>query len=176
MITLVCGPMFSGKTTEVLRRLERASVANKNAVLLRPKIDTRDFLTHTQKEVSWLETQFVDLCDFDADEFDVVGIDEGQFHKGLKDFCLRWSTNFRKIIISALHSTSECEMFEPIIDIIPYCEEIVKLNAVCTKCGSEYGNYTFYKSGGKIDKVAVGGPDSYTALCGECYGMEGGIS
>lgn len=169
MITLVCGPMFSGKTTEMLRRLERADIAGKIPVLLRPRVDTREFLTHTLKEVPWLETHFVDLCDFDADEFGAVGIDEGQFHKGLKDFCLKWSTGYRNIIISALHATSECEMFEPVIEVLPYCDKIIKLNAVCTICGSEYGNYTFYKAGTKTSKVAVGGHDSYTALCDVCY-------
>lgn len=172
MITLVLGPMFSGKTTELIRQLERAHIANKRVVLLRPKLDTRPFLSHSSKDTPWLEEQFVDLKDFDATKYDVVGVDEGQFHKGLKTFCKKYGLTGRRIVISALHATSECEMFEEIVSVIPYCEEIIKLNAVCTKCGSEAANYTYFLAGNKTDKVAVGGSDSYTALCSVCYHIE----
>lgn len=169
MINLICGSMFSGKTTELLRLLERAYLAGKKTILLRPKIDSRPFLTHSIKNTSWLEEQFVNINEFDATQYDVIGIDEGQFHKGIKDFCLKYSLMNKKIVVSALHATSESEMFEEIIGLIPCCEEIIKLNAICTRCGSEFGNYTYYLSGNKTEKIAVGGSESYTALCAKCY-------
>jgi len=169
MISLVCGPMFSGKTTEVIRRLERAHIAKKRVILLRPSTDTRSFLSHTEQEVSWLPQLRTSLVRLDVSEYDVIGIDEGQFHEGLKDFCLKHSLMGKHVIVSALHATSESEMFEPIIELIPYCEEIEKLNAVCTRCGSDIGNYTFYTVGKKTEKVAVGGSETYTALCDQCY-------
>jgi len=169
VISLVCGPMFSGKTTEVIRRLERAHIAKKKVILLRPQTDTRDFLSHSGMDVGWLRQMNTSLVRLDASEFDVIGIDEGQFHEGLKDFCLTHSLKDKHVIVSALHATSESEMFEPIIELIPYCEEIEKLNAVCTKCGDDDGNYTFYTAGSKTEKVAVGGSETYTALCDKCY-------
>lgn len=172
MITLVIGPMFSGKTTELLRQLERAKIANKRVILLRPKLDSRPFLSHAVKDIQWLEEQFVDLKDFDATKYDMIGIDEGQFHKGLKEFCRKYSLMGKRIVISALHATSESEMFEEITGVIPYCEEIIKLNAVCTQCGSEYANYTYFLAGNKTEKVAVGGSDAYTSLCGICYHLQ----
>jgi thymidine kinase len=162
--------MFSGKTTELLRRLERAHVARKRVVLLRPDTDSRGFLSHSKIDISWLEEKFVkDLFKFDASVYDVVGIDEGQFHNSLVSFCLEYSLAGKTIIVSALHATSECEMFEPIVGLIPYCEEIEKLNAVCTKCGADEAGYTYYLAGNKKEKVAVGGSDAYTALCDKCY-------
>ena len=174
MIKLIFGPMYSGKTTELIRLLERAYIAGKKVIMLRPKIDTRGFLTHSKKDTSWLKEEFVDLATFDASEYDVIGVEEGQFHKGLKDFCVKYSlmgssAMGRQVVVSALHATSESEMFEEIIALIPYCEGIIKLNAVCTECGSEEGNYTYFMAGNKIEKVAVGGADIYTALCGACY-------
>ena len=169
MISLVFGPMFSGKTTELLRHLERAALAKRRVVLLRPKVDVRPFLSHSGRECAWLTQRFVDLKDFDASEYDVIGIDEGQFFEGLKDFCVKCSKAGKKVVVSALHATSECDMFTPIIQLLPYCEEIVKLNAVCTKCGSEYGNYTYFLAGAKTDQVSVGGKEEYTALCKDCY-------
>jgi thymidine kinase len=160
--------MYSGKTTEMLRRLERAYYAKKKVILVRPNTDTREFLSHSQKDVSWLtQTRIKSLGSMDLTDYEYIGIDEGQFQSGLKEFCLKHKD--RNIIISALHATSECEMFEQIIDIMPYCEKILKLNAVCTQCGAEYANYTYYLAGNKTDKVAVGGSESYTALCCACY-------
>jgi len=169
MISLVCGPMFSGKTTEVIRRLERAHIAKKEVILLRPPTDTRDFLSHSEQDVSWLRKMNTTLVRLDASTFDVIGIDEGQFQEGLKDFCVKHSLMGKHVIVSALHATSESEMFDPIIELIPYCEEIEKLNAVCMNCGSDFGSYTFYTAGKKTEKIAVGGSETYTALCDKCY-------
>ena len=161
--------MYSGKTTELIRLLERAKIANKKVIMLRPEIDSRPFLSHSIKDTSWLEEQFVNINQFDATKYDVIGIDEGQFHKGLKDFCNKYSLMGKHVIVSALHATSESEMFEEIIGLVPYCEKITKLNAICTECGSEDGNYTYYLAGNKKEKVTVGGNETYTALCSVCY-------
>jgi len=172
MIVLIVGPMFSGKTSSLLTKLERAIIAKKRVVLLRPGIDNRGFLSHSGKTLDIQEQFISDLNDFDMSKYDVIGIDEGQFHKHLKEFVIRAAKTNKVIYISALHATSESEMFEEIVKVLPYCEEIIKLNAICTKCGSEYGNYTFFKSGKKTEKVVVGGIGSYTALCDNCYFQE----
>ena len=169
MITLIFGPMYSGKSSELLRRLERAHIANKRAILLRPLTDTRSFLSHAGGDYSWLKQEFVDLGKFDAATFDFIAIDEGQFFSGLKEFCLKYSLAGKRVIVSALHATSESEMFDEIIKLLPYCEEIVKLNAICTKCGADDATYTFHLSGSKTDKVAVGGTEAYAARCDKCY-------
>ena len=172
-ITLICGPMYSGKTTEMLRLFLRADLANKKTILLRPYSDTRQYISHSKTDVSWLKYEFVkNLNDFDAIKYDVIGVDEGQFQLGLKDFCKEYAKYRKQIIISALHATSECEMFDSVIEIIPHCDEIIKLNAVCSYCGSDYGSFTFYKGGNKIGKVEVGGQEKYIALCRECYEKE----
>ena len=172
-IELICGPMMSGKTSTLLTKLERAQIAKKKVILLRPSVDTRGFLSHRGVDLKGLKEVFVkDISMFDLTEYDdpdVIGIDEGQFHKGLKEFCVRESLKGKQIYISALHATSESEMFEQIIDVLPYCENIIKLNAICTNCGSEFGNYTFFRNGQKTEKVVVGGNQEYTALCEKCY-------
>lgn len=170
MIELIMGPMFGAKTTTLLTKLERATFAKKKVILLRPSTDTRGFLSHSGKTIDNIDEAFVpDLMDYDTNGYEVIGIDEGQFHKRLKDFCIKESLNGKQIYISALHATSESEMFEQIIEVLPYCESIIKLNAICTNCGSEYGNYTYFKGGQKTEKVVVGGTQEYTALCEKCY-------
>lgn len=173
MITMILGSMFSGKTSELLTKLERANIAKKKVILLRPGVDNRGFLSHGGKKLNGFEEKFVaDLLDIDITNFDVIGVDEGQFHKHLREFVIKSNKLNKDVYISALHATSESEMFEEIIKVIPFCENIMKLNAICTKCGSELGNYTFFKEGKKTEKVVVGGLDAYTALCQQCYFQE----
>ncbi len=171
MISLIFGPMMSSKSTSLLARLERDLIAKRKVILLRPSSDTRGFLTHSGKILEELEERFVeDLKEVDVSDYQVVGIDEGQFHKGLKSFCLRQSRAGKKIYVSALHATSESQMFEEIVNLIPYCDGgITKLNGVCSSCGSDYGNYSFYKAGSKTEKFSVGGLNKYTCLCEKCY-------
>ena len=169
--------MLSGKTSMMLHLLERAAIAKKKTILIRPTKDTRGFLSHTCKDISWTKEIFMTfgsglyMKDYDIlQDYDVIAVDEGQFQENLKQFCTTYRS--KHIIISALHATSECEMFQPIVDIIPYCENIIKLNAICTHCGSENGSYTYYLKGNKTDKIAVGGQEDYTVLCGQCYNYE----
>ena len=178
MITLITGPMSSGKTSLMLQKLERARIAGKRVVLYRPLNDTRDFLTHSGIDkldsypIHYLQSvgtsHEVHTRELADSSFDIIGIDEGQFVFGLRELVLNGSLAGKKIYISALHATSESRMFEEIINLIPHCDEIIKLNAVCTSCGSDVGNYTSYKGGVKPD-VWVGGLDEYTSLCRECY-------
>lgn len=171
MITLIIGPMFSGKTSELVRLLVRASIAGKKVILLRPEKDTRKFLTHDNKEYS-LEEKFVDDINShikELKEYDVIGIEEGQFFPHLLGACNLLAGDGKEIIISALNGTSESESFDVIQELIPHVESIIKLNAICTECGSEYGSYSFYRAGNKTDKVKVGDIHEYTALCRNCY-------
>ena len=125
MITLIIGSMFSGKTSELLTKLERASIAKRRVVMLRPGVDNRGFLSHSGRKINGFKEVFTeDLLEFDMSNYDVIGIDEGQFHKHLKEFLIKANKLNKDVYISALHATSESEMFEEIIHAIPYCENI----------------------------------------------------
>jgi thymidine kinase len=171
MIELITGPMFSSKTTTLLSKLERAVIARKRVVLIRPIVDTRKFLMHSSENDLKIDDRIIivttdDLLNLNTDEFDVIGIDEGQFHNHLKSFCVRELKDKKQIYIAALNATSEQVMFKEIIDIFPYCDEIIKLNAVCMKTGNDVANYTHYIGNGiKKDDVLVGNTEEYEALC-----------
>ncbi len=169
MIELIIGPMFSGKTTELLRRLTRLQIGGNKVLLLRPNIDTRGVLTHDCLDHS-IEELFVDnASDYERfKDVDVVGIDEGQFFPGLAKDATMLANMGKIVIISGLNATSEVEPFPEIQLCIPIAETITKLNAVCTQCGSQDGSFTYYKKGNKTEKVLVG-EHEYTALCRKCY-------
>lgn len=170
MLQLILGSMFSGKTTELIRRLTRAQIAGKKVVLLRPERDNRANLTHNQVNHE-IEEKFVSsIKDINWKEYEVIGIDEGQFFND--DFVRRVdhvANTGRKVIISALNGTSEREPFETIQQLLPLADDITFEHAVCTDCGSEVASYSFYKLGSKTEAVIVGGKEAYTALCRNCY-------
>jgi len=173
MTELIIGPMWSGKSTLMLNRLERATFAKKKVCLIRSNIDDRNFLLHSEnskhlfkKQINEIETNdLTSLCEKDIEKYDVIGIDEGQFQKHLKDFVLKYHN--KQIYISALNASSEQKMFQEIIDVFPYCESITKLNAVCMECGNDTANYSKCKT--KKDKdILVGSEDNYEATCFSC--------
>lgn len=176
MIHLIIGPMFSGKSTELLRRLKRAKIAGKNVILLKPEIDKRGILTHDDKDDinnldknNFFEFVFAsNLESLNLSQYDVIGIDEGQFFKNLVFYANKLANDGKEVIVAGLDATSEQTPFEEIINLIPFAEEVIKLNAICTKCGSEYGAFTFYKAGEKKEKIKVGGKELYEARCRNC--------
>jgi thymidine kinase len=169
-IKLITGGMFSGKTSALISELERAKFAKKRVILVRPNTDDRKFLTHSGITPQ-IEEVFLDEVGQLSDklEYDVIGIDEGQFFTNLTYDVNFLADNGIKVIISALNGTSEREPFDNIQDLIPYVEEIEKKNAVCAECGSEYATYSYYKLGDKKDKIKSGGASDYDALCRKCY-------
>lgn len=168
--------MFSGKSTELFRLLEREMRGRKKVCLLRPKEDTRTFLSHSKST----EIQFNDLSipifyldsSFDLsilDNYDAIGIDELQFIETELAKKLLFIYGSKNIYATGLLATSECKMFPTIIEILPFCEEIIKLNAVCSACGSQIGNYTHYLHANKTTDIVVGDSNDYEARCKDCY-------
>lgn len=169
MITVIVGPMFSGKSTELLRRLERAKIAGKNVALLRPETDTRPRLTHNKSRVD-LEPVFLPSLEFfDPTGYDVIGIDEGQFFADLSRYANEYANMGSHVIVTGLPLTSELQPFFSIVDLLPFAEEILRLNAVCMNCGCDFGAFTHFRAGRKTQDVMVGGSDLYDSLCRECY-------
>lgn len=167
MIELIIGPMFSGKSSELLRRLTRYKIAGKKTLLLRPNRDTRGFLTHDNKENSVSQTFVDSIADFkDLYDYDVIGVDEGQFFPDLQ-LIDKWADMGITVIVSALNGTSEKKPFQSVQDIIPLSDHITKLSAVCTNCGED-AQFSFYKDGNKNSDIVVG-EDEYTALCRVCW-------
>jgi len=171
MLQLIIGPMFSSKTSTLLTRLERAQIAGKRVILLRPNKDTREGLTHDDKPFK-IEQLFVDKV-FDLKhryKYDVIGIDEAQFFN-YPEFSTEIDTLAitHTVIACGLNGTSERTPFKSIQDLIPLCDTLSMLTAICTSCGSELGSFSYYTEGNKVSEVLVGGKGAYTALCRVCH-------
>lgn len=177
-IELIIGPMFSGKTTELKRRIEREKIGGKKVVIIKHSLDNRankfkDIHLHSGEI---LKADFVtkDLSEVDVSKYEVVGIDEGHFFSSLK-IVEKWANNGKYIIIATLVSNAKRETFihsweSPVLDLIPKCENIKTLSAVCVKCKGD-AHFTKKIKRGIIEKfvIDVGGAEKYEAVCRNCY-------
>jgi len=171
-IDLIIGPMGSGKTTELLRRIELYAVARKNVVLIKPRLDTRMGVhigTHGfQTATAIVLEKLSDACHNHVIEAcDVVGIDEGQFFPDLASGSEELAQSGKKVIIAGLSGTSERNGFSPIMEIIAKCDSITMLTAVCVICGRA-ASFTAHQ-GTMKGTVKIGDIGEYMPMCRYCF-------
>ncbi len=181
MKTLICGPMYSGKSTALFQRLERLLFAKKKVLMIRPKKDDRGYFTHSggvdldklaDKYAQQLSVVYYpsfsgeNLDELMKAGWDAVFVDEYFMIPGIHKLCFQ--TKF-DVFFGGLLASSECELFEETKKILPYCDKIKKLNSVCMNCGSELANYSFadFK---KTSSIVVG-DSKYKCLCQKCYDL-----
>ncbi len=178
MITLICGPMYSGKSTALFQRLERLLYARKKVLLIRPKKDDRGYFSHnggvdpeklakTHKNLVIEYLEKITTEDYHRilkEKYDAIFIDE---YFMIPDSSLFASLYGIDVYYGGLLASSECKLFDETIKILPRCDKIKKLNGVCMDCGSELGNYSF----ADFDKTSdiVVGDTKYKCLCSKCY-------
>lgn len=191
-ITMTCGPMFSGKSRYLKAQIERKTRGNKKVLVIRPKKDTRSYFTHDDEfapEESDSEypyfyekypgqvsektlSQFTAKeCQEFVDNYDAIFVDEYFLIKDCKVLAQTVTSDENDhcdIYFAGLIATSENETWKQFTELAPYCDDIIKLNAVCTECGSEHGNYSMYIGGNKSSKVVIG-DIAYRSVCRRCY-------
>ncbi len=183
-IELIIGPMFSGKTTELIRRLNVYADSGFGVKILYINHiwDTRSagpFSTHGQLAglSEPIDTmKLTHLKDFPgAKDYDIIGIDEGQFFDDLESFTLEMAGMDKIVIISSLDSDCQRRKFGQVIDLTWHAHKVDKLLSYCTCCASRgvvsHAIYTkkivVEPDSGSI--VSVGGKDKYIAVCRPCY-------
>ncbi|XP_078430707.1 pentatricopeptide repeat-containing protein At4g16470-like [Wolffia australiana] len=176
-IHVICGPMFAGKTTALLRRLQAESGGGRSVAVVKSDKDNRygidAVVTHDgMKMPCWASP---DLSTFRAtlgaevyDKVDVIGIDEAQFFKDLKDFCSKAADHDGKIVIVAgLDGDYRRRSFGSVLDIIPIADTVTKLTARCELCGKK-AFFTLRKTDERQTEL-VGGADVYMPVCRHHY-------
>ena len=169
--------MFSGKSTLLFQKMERYVYARKKVLLIRPIRDTRKFFSHSPldrglkklAESGKIATKMVAAFSENTrfDDYDAVFVDEYFMIDGCRNLA-RASREDQDIYFAGLLATSECSLFDEAIALLPYCDSVIKLNGVCTECGNQLGNYSYYLQGKKTSDIVVGDSE-YTCLCRECY-------
>jgi thymidine kinase len=175
-IEVIAGPMFSGKSEELIRRVTRYGIARIPVQTFKPQIDTR-YATGEVVSHSNLSTEARPVVDSNdllhavEDRTVVVGIDEGQFFdEGLVDVAMRLARTGKQLIIAGLDLDYLGRPFEPIPSLMLHAEYVTKALAVCHKCG---GPGLFTQRVVQSDELVVlGAQDSYEARCRRCFNPE----
>ena len=171
-IELVCGPMFSGKTEELIRRLVRAQFAKQKVAIFKPKTDNRysdDYIvSHNKRKIKSIILESSDeICNF-KNKADVFGIDEAQFFdNNLINVCNDLAKSGKRVVVAGLDKDFEAQAFGPIQQLIVDAEYVTKVNAICMTCGDP-ASFTQRMTTEK-DLVVVGETDKYEARCRKCY-------
>ena len=139
-LELICGPMFSGKSEELMRRLRRVGYARKHAILVKPAIDDRysvdEVVSHEGQRMAARVVRTPETILQLAAGADVVGVDEGQFlDDSLIDVCEELIARGIRVVIAGLDMDYRQQPFGPMPRLLAMADEVAKLKAVCHSCG-----------------------------------------
>ncbi|NEN23514.1 thymidine kinase [Cryomorpha ignava] len=171
-IEVVCGSMFSGKTEELLRRLNRAKIAKQRIEIFKPEIDTRyddeDVVSHDKNAIRSTPVSSSEKILLLTADADVVGIDEAQFFDdNLPRVCNELANQGIRVIVAGLDMDFQGRPFGPIPHLLAIAEYITKVHAICVKTGT-LAQYSHRILGGE-DTVELGELDRYEPLSRQAY-------
>lgn len=172
-IEVIAGSMFSGKSEELIRRLNRARIARQRVQVFKPGIDERysveEIASHSgQKHMSIPVSSTDEMMKQVLDDTEVIGIDEAQFFDmAIIDAANELAESGKRVIIAGLDQDFMGKPFEPMPQLLSIAEFITKTHAICVKCGST-ANYS-QRTVESEERVEVGAADKYEARCRMCF-------
>lgn len=176
-IEVVCGSMFSGKTEELIRRLNRARIARLKVEIFSPKADTRfvnnALVTHNSNSIPSTPVENASSILLLGSDVDVIGIDEAQFFdEELPDVCNNLANRGIRVIVAGLDMDFKGRSFGPMPAIMAIAESVTKLQAVCVRCGNP-ALYS-YRLTNDESKILLGEKESYEPRCRVCFHLPKG--
>jgi len=174
-LTLKVGCMFSGKTSEIIRIVNRLSVIDKDILLINSSLDDRyvknSICSHNQNKVDCISVK--KLEDIKTDQYtkcEYIIIDEAQFFEDLYDFVtVAVDINQKHVIIVGLNGDSNRENFGEIYKLYPLADKIDLLTAMCSTC-KDGSKAIFSKKIVENDKQTdIGSVDKYIPVCRKCF-------
>lgn len=181
-LEIICGSMFSGKSEELIRRLKRQKIAQKDVIVVKPRIDTRRELDHVtshdgNKIAAYAISQPSELYELITPHTQVIGIDEAQFFSHeLVSVVLDLLDRNISIMVAGLNLDFRAIPFGPMPTLMAIADTVTKLSAICVICGQD----AFFsqrlvdgKPARYEDKIIqVGAQEAYQARCRSCYSID----
>lgn len=188
-LSVICGPMFSGKSRELIRLMHIAEIASQRTASFKPRIDTRyshsDVSSHDgiRRGAHAVETarEILSILSTYSALPEVIAVDEGQFFdRGLPAVCLWLVDQGRRVVVAGLDRNFRGEPFGSMPELLACADEVTKLRAVCMRCKDPRvtavlpqrlidGRPAPYDS----PEVMVGGAECYEARCLDCHEVPG---
>jgi thymidine kinase len=173
-IEIVCGSMFSGKTEELIRRLNRAKIAQQRVEIFKPVVDTRyhetEIVSHNASTIQSTPVQSslnILLMQHDAE---VIGIDEAQFFDDeIVYVCQTLAEQGKRVIVAGLDMDYLGLPFGPMPKLMAIAEYVTKVHAICMVCG-DLASHSFRKSLAN-SLVLIGETELYEARCRHCFNL-----
>ena len=171
-IEVICGPMFSGKTEELIHRLVRSQIAKQRVAIFKPYTDNRfseDYIvSHNQRKIKSMQVENTNIILDYCNKADVFGIDEAQFFDdSIISVCRNLANKGKRVVIAGLEKDYLANSFGPMPKLLVDAEYITKVNAICMKCGNP-ANFSHRISSEK-KQVVLGETNKYEARCRRCF-------
>ncbi|EPY2291735.1 thymidine kinase [Clostridium sporogenes] len=178
-IEVIAGPMYSGKTEELIRRIRRAEIAKQKVQVFKPEIDNRyskqDVVSHAGDKIQSVPVKSSkEILEKLLDDTDVIGIDEAQFFDdSLVEIVSKIANNNRRVICAGLDMDFKGEPFGPMPELMAIAEFVDKIQAVCMVCNNPATRTQRLINGKPAKKsdpvVLIGAQESYEARCRKCH-------
>jgi thymidine kinase len=172
-LEVICGPMFSGKSEELIRRIRRSLIARKRVQVFKPSIDDRysddEIVSHSDLRLSSQSvTSAAQILEAFDVRTDVVGIDEATLlGPELEEVAVRLANMGKQVIVAGLDTDYLGRPFEPIPALLALAEEITKTLAICVQCGGP-AKFT-QRLVDSSERIVVGAAGLYEARCRRCF-------
>jgi len=168
-IEVICGPMFSGKSEELIRRLRRAEIARQRVQIFKHCLDARyeesSIVSHSRQSLPSISIDAAEqILTGTEDRAEVVAIDEAQFFgEELVDICVRLANRGKRVVVAGLDLDYRGLPFGPMPAIMCRAEYVTKQLAICMVCGDPAG-FTQRLTHSR-DQIQVGATGMYEARC-----------
>jgi len=171
-LRVITGCMFSGKSSELLRRYTRHQIGGKKCLLVKPKKDNRfsenSVVTHDNKKVKCIVLSKLKELNDEIKNYDVICIDEIQFFEDADYVCDRWAFEGKIIEVSGLNGTFNRTPWEVMSKLFALADDIVFMKAVCKKTGNDavfsYLSNKHDENKENEPQIVIGGRDKYEAV------------
>ena len=168
-IEVICGPMFSGKSEELIKRIRRAQIARRRVQIFKHGIDARydatSIVSHNQQSLPGIAvTDVKDILELVDDRTELVAIDEGQFFSHeIVDVVNKLGNQGKRVIVAGLDLDYKGMPFGPMPQLMCTAEYVSKQLAICMTCGDP-ANFT-QRLTVATDQIVVGASETYEARC-----------
>ncbi|MCB9091634.1 MAG: thymidine kinase [Halobacteriovoraceae bacterium] len=168
-IEVICGPMFSGKTEELIRRVRRAQIARQKIQIFKPALDTRydevQVVSHSAQSIPSEPVESArDILKHLKDSTRIVAIDEVQFFdKAIVEVVSKLAERGYRVICAGLDLDYKSVPFGAMPELLAIADEVIKVKAICTICGAPASrSQRIIQS---VDQVVLGEKNEYEARC-----------
>jgi thymidine kinase len=181
-IILYNGCMFGGKSSELVNAVDRYRRANYNCVIITYSLDNRydhlkvsgGVITHSGREYNQVPLIATDSLEklledneYDILQYSIIAIDEVQFFSDCVEFAQKLANMGKIVICAGLDANSNAKPFGRMAELACVAEEVIKLHAVCMKCGAIHAHFTIKLVPDDVE-TEIGGADKYMAVCRKC--------